>query len=120
MDSAQRDDFVVQMRLLAFEEAPLWEVPIGSADLLQERSVVHGPWLADDCSRTLAAWCSLGLIGVQRQCPRAQEDLSEAEALDALSQPDRWAADRELSLYVTELGERTAHGQWRVAPDSAG
>ncbi len=65
--------------------------------------------------RVLTAWCFEELVGVQRLRPRDSQDLSKAKALDALARPDLWSTHRELSVYVTKLGEEIAFERWPLA-----
>ncbi|MFN8051872.1 MAG: hypothetical protein U0Q22_10570 [Acidimicrobiales bacterium] len=121
LTAAERADFLAQMRLSAFEEAPLWEIAIGSVDLLTDRRVVHGPWRREDCSAVLVNWAAAGLLGVYRPAIAGQRDdyrLTADEATTLLTDTAAWNDHGVGWLVVTENGERLTCAEWVAqAPD---
>ncbi len=57
-------DLIDQMRLAAFEEAMLSELPAGAIDDPGGLNVVHGPWAPDHCSTVLMCWFNLGWVAL--------------------------------------------------------
>jgi hypothetical protein len=112
MSDIERIDFFSQMEITCSEEAPLWEVPRGSTDLVGYESVVHGPWFPDDCARVLTRWFDLGLVGLYRPDSDTLIDVERADAYDLLRAPDRWTLDNSPSLYVTEVGSSVPPREW--------
>jgi hypothetical protein len=57
-------DLVSQMRVLIAEEAFLRELPQQMTDYYGGggKTVVHGPWQAEDCQRILLRWFDRGLV----------------------------------------------------------
>jgi hypothetical protein len=71
MSEEQRVDFLNQLQLFAFEEAPLSEIPSGSTDLVRSGRIEHRPWLLQDCAAVLVRWFDQGLVGLFRYSPAA-------------------------------------------------
>jgi hypothetical protein len=57
-------DLIDQMRLAAFEEAMLSELPAGAIDDPGGLNVVHGPWEPGHCSTVLMCWFNLGWVAL--------------------------------------------------------
>jgi hypothetical protein len=56
-------DLVSQMRAVIAEEAFLWELTEQMTDCYDGgKTVVHGPWQADDCRQVLLRWFDRGLL----------------------------------------------------------
>ena len=75
MSEEQRVDFLNQLQLFAFEEAPLSEIPSGSTDLVRSGRIEHRPWLPQDCAAVLVRWFDQGLVGLFRFSPAATRGL---------------------------------------------
>lgn len=110
MSVDERDDFYRQLQLLVLEEAPLWEVPLGSRDLLPSGEIVHGPWSIAECAQVLVGWLDEGLIGLYRIRVWGYDDetLTIDEARLILHDTSRWALEGGQSawLFPTEAGQR--------------
>jgi hypothetical protein len=111
-------DFLSQMALLVHEESPLPEVTRGSVDHSRNGSVLHGPWLGEDCSAVLRAWLDAGLLSLATLVPGSPVaiDIGRAEARDLLSNPERWDSFSTL-LIPTDRGIAQDLAEWiLVAP----
>lgn len=112
IDDALRD-FLGQMVLAVYEEAPLHEVPLGSVDHLPGGDRTHGPWLPARCSALLLHWFDSGWVELylpelpkawQRSISQSEWSarttagphhmLASADARTVLADPDLWQLDR--------------------------
>ena len=114
MSDDERTDFLWQLALACREEAPLWEIPRGSTDLIGNTSVLHGPWSAGDCSRVLTNWLDGGLLGLYRREGDAIVDVDHADARDLLCASDLWTLNNSPNLYVTDVGNSLTPDEWIV------
>ena len=63
MIHAEPSDLVKEMRTSVAEEVFLRDLPDQVTDYCRDgRTVVHGPWRAEDCQRVLLRWFDRGLI----------------------------------------------------------
>ena len=121
-------DFLCQMEIAVLEETPLYEIPLGSIDMVTP-PVDHGPWPATTCAAVLKLWHAAGWIALYlpdypRQwnivaadwCGRLVDgDLTGPDAEDLLDHPERWVlghADGHAAPYRTTEGEVTPWEQW--------
>ena len=123
-------DFLWQMEILVLEEAPLYEIPLGSIDDPTGSARRHGPWPASTCAAILKLWYRAGWIGLCFRDPPSgwnvvpaewrsrladDEDLASHDAHDLLEHPDRWVlghADGHVQPYRTVEGEVTPRELW--------
>ncbi|MCU1600235.1 MAG: hypothetical protein JWO22_944, partial [Frankiales bacterium] len=112
-------EFLSEMHAAVYEESPLYELPGGVTDLLPNGPVVHGPWLAEDCSRVMSHWHELGLLELYRYHsdgttgPTVASD--DARAL--LRDPSSWPGsgpgwDALVAVCVTEAGANLSFEDW--------
>ncbi|MDQ1540248.1 MAG: hypothetical protein QOH29_974 [Actinomycetota bacterium] len=130
-DSAS--DFASEMYVAVVEEAPLWELPGGTTDLLSDGPVVHGPWAPTECAALITRWVKRGWVelylpdlpsewnlktsGWQGRTERRGDYLvlARTDALELLQEPHRWtvnSADGQASLSKTVLGTSVAVSDW--------
>lgn len=135
-------DFLRQMHLAVQEEAPLWEVPLGSTDLLPSGPVVHGPWEASECAFVLSRWLERGWLelylpdhlGLWDMEPAEAEWFARTVALSVpggrfhvlavedarklLAEPTRWSLehpDGHVCISFTTAGLNIDDGEWLAA-----
>ena len=132
-EPSRRLDLVSEMHAAVWEEAPLHELPLGSVDYLgADRTIVHGPWSAQECQSVLIPWHEAGWVEViadvepswslasaewqQRAARRgAFLVLSREDATSLLSEPMRWVlgtADGHAMLSPTDEGQAHEHAEW--------
>ncbi len=88
-------DFTDQMRLLVFEESYLWELPMGSRDLVgDDEWLYHGAWRQEDCSAAVHVWFDAGLVSLLRRWPEEQP-LATSEAREVLAARESWVLKPE-------------------------
>jgi hypothetical protein len=121
MRTEELEDFIAQMRVLAYEEAPSWEIEVGSRDLMPGGGgyVDHGPWFREDCAAVLATWADAGLISISRyeRWPRsyvgqaAPDDacavLAASSSWPSVDDPTWW------ELVATDHGRTVEYATWR-------
>jgi hypothetical protein len=124
------EDFLLQMELAALEQTPLYEIPMGSTDLVTP-PVTHGPWPAASCAAVLSLWHKAGWIGLYLPDYPQEWDLvpahwrtrlidggvlSAPDAEELLDHPERWLlgyADGHVAPYKTVEGQGAPWEQWR-------
>lgn len=115
------------------EEAPLHEFPLGAVDDLGAgRTVVHGPWSAEECQSILIPWLKAGWIELTTDVEppwsltsaewrlRATQQgeflvLSADDAAKLLNEPERWVlgtADGHAMLSPTHQGQAHGYAEW--------
>jgi hypothetical protein len=116
-------DLIDQMRLAAFEEAMLSELPAGAIDDPGGLNVVHGPWELAHCSAVLMCWFNLGWVALylpvipaewavppaeweSRTSPGPHRMLDERDARALLSDPALWTMERADGFVCLTLTER--------------
>ncbi|MEU4620378.1 hypothetical protein AB0G04_10435 [Actinoplanes sp. NPDC023801] len=99
-------DFLWQMEIAAWEEAWLFEIPLGSIDSPGPWQIVHGPWPAPTCAAVLRLWYDAGWIGLHYRDPPPGWDVG------APHWRDRVSADGYVQLYRADEGETTLREQW--------
>jgi hypothetical protein len=122
-------DFISQMRLAAWENCPLHELPRGSVDLL-DPPVVHGPWPAESCAAVQRLWYHAGWIGLYypklpeswnlinapwRERTLANGTLAHPDAEELLAHTERWLLgtdDGHVELFLTDDGDAEPWGRW--------
>jgi hypothetical protein len=122
-------DFLRQMELATLEQTPLYEIPMGSVDLVTP-PVTHGPWPAAICAAVLRLWHTAGWIGLYfpnypaewrlipaDRCTRLVDGdtLTGPDAEELLGHPERWLlrhADGHVVPYKTVEGETATWEQW--------
>lgn len=112
MSADEFADFVSQMHLLVLEEAPIWEIPVGSIDRLPSGHVHHGPFDAADCSIVLSIWNERGLMDLWPRSPTGQRPLARTAASQLLLTPSEWILDAGLDLAPTDAGQQLARVSW--------
>jgi len=121
------------MHAAVWEEAPLHEITLGAVDLVgADRTVVHGPWSADECQSVLIPWHMAGWIELIADVepawslapaewrPRAARNgaflaLLADDASTLLADPARWVlgtADGHVMLSRTHEGETHDYPEW--------
>jgi hypothetical protein len=123
-------DFLLQMELATLEQTPLYEIPMGSTDLVTP-PVAHGPWPAATCAAVLKLWHRAGWIGLYLPdyppewqlmpadwCTRLVDGdtLTGPDAEELLDHPERWLrghADGHVVPYKTVEGQAAPWEQWR-------
>ena len=81
------EDFLLQMELAVLEETPLYEISMGSIDLVTP-PVTHGPWPAASCAAVLRRWHKAGWITLGKGTI-AIRDLAAIERVAKLGPPLR-------------------------------
>ncbi len=124
------EDFLLQMELATLEETPLYEISMGSVDVVTP-PVTHGPWPTASCAAVLRIWHKAGWIGLYLPDYPSDWDLIPADwctrlidgdvltvpdAEELLDHPERWLlrhADGHVVPYKTAGGQTTPWEQWR-------
>ncbi|MEN3614763.1 hypothetical protein AAH979_35165 [Plantactinospora sp. ZYX-F-223] len=122
-------DFICQMEIAVLEESSLYEIPLGSVDMVTP-PVKHGPWPAATCAAVLQVWHTAGWIGLHLPehprgwnivaadwCTRLVDggSLIGPDAEELLNHPERWIlghAGGHAAPYRTAAGETTPWEQW--------
>ena len=126
-------DFENEMYVAVVEEAPLWELPLGTTDLEPNGPVVHGPWAPSECAALITRWVERGWVELYLPSVPAEWNLTpadwqtrserrgdllvlaHADALDLLRNPVRWkasSADGQASLSKTDVGMTLSVSEW--------
>jgi hypothetical protein len=116
-------NLIYEIRAAVFEQAFLFEVPLGSTEIQDGREVRYGPWDPEACSTVLTIWFDLGWVGVYMPSEQVERwtgqpatwmfqlqtshhlMLGKAEARELLATPSSWAQDRAegwAALLVTD------------------
>jgi hypothetical protein len=111
----QYDAFALQMSMLVFEEAGVWEAPSQSTAVRSDSTEIHGPWPSEACSRILLRWFDAGWLGVYRRHPSDEEpqNLPPDAARAALVAVEDWAPSTALFLFPTVAGDAADLDEWR-------
>jgi len=105
-------NLISETRAAVFEQAFLFEVPLGSKEILDGHEVRYGPWDPEACSTVLTIWFDLGWVGVYMPSEQAERwakqpamwmaqlpaghhpMLGKTEARELLTTPSSWTEDR--------------------------
>lgn len=74
-------DFTNDMYVAVVEECPLWELPLGTTDLLAGGVVRHGPWESRACAELIIRWLDKGWVELYLPDVPPQWELKPAEQL---------------------------------------